>query len=236
MAIGKRAGAVVGGAVQVALPSLGPGEPCNICGDTRFEPGPAGRLGRLGAPPRCVSCRSLERHRQVRRVYSRLDATWLGKLEVLQLSPDVGVDQRWFRRYELSQYHGDNHLDLEAIDRPDQSYDLVICNHVLEHVADDRRGYRELMRITRSSGFVQVSVPSPHTLEHTVDWGYPRAESNDHYRGYGRDLVERFGAAYPAARMIEVEASDPVTAQVGYVYLATTGASCFEGLLTALGE
>lgn len=221
-------------AQSVALRAVGPGEPCNVCGGTHFEPGPAGRLGRLGAPPRCVRCRSLERHRQVRRVYGCLDAGWLKRLAVLQLSPDVGVDQRWFRRYQLSCYDGDNHLDLEAIDRPSESYDLVICNHVLEHVADDRRGYRELLRITRPQGFVQITVPSPHTLERTVDWGYPRAESNDHYRGYGRDLLQRFGAVCPAARMIEVEASDPVTGRIGFIYLATNSANTCTELLAAL--
>ena len=145
----------------------------------------------------------------------------LARLEVLQLSPDVGVEPGWFLRFELSEHGGPNSLDLQAIARPTACYDLVICNHVLEHVADDRQGFRELLRIIRPEGFLQITVPSPHSLECTVEWGYPRAASNYHYRGYGRDLVGRFLDASPGTRMIEVAACDPVTGALGYVYLAT---------------
>jgi SAM-dependent methyltransferase len=197
---------------------------CTICGGSRFEPGPNGRMSSTGRLPRCSGCRSLERHRQLRRVYAFLPAEDLAGLEVLQLSPDIGVDAAWFRRYEVSEYGGDNSLDLQAIDRPDAAYDLVICNHVLEHVADDRQGLRELLRVTRPDGFVQLTVPSPHTRATTVDWGTPDPRAHGHYRGYGRDVRERFAQARPDATVLEVEVFDPVTAAGSYVYLWTASA------------
>ncbi|HSH07725.1 MAG TPA: methyltransferase domain-containing protein [Burkholderiales bacterium] len=198
---------------------------CNICGGTRFEPGPNGRVSSTGRAPRCSGCRSLERHRQLRRVYALLPADYLAGLDVLQLSPDIGVEPSWFRSYEVSEYGGDNSLDLQAIARPDAAYDLVICNHVLEHVADDRQGLRELLRVTRADGFVQLTVPSPYTRATTRDWGYPDARAHGHYRGYGRDFLARFGQARPDATVLEVEVFDPATEAGSYVYLWTASAT-----------
>jgi SAM-dependent methyltransferase len=199
---------------------------CNICGGTRFEPGPNQRMSSTGRAPRCSQCRSLERHRQLRRVYAFLPADFLAGLDVLQLSPDIGVDPAWFRSYEVSEYGGANSLDLQAIDRPDARYDLVICNHVLEHVADDRQGLRELLRVTRAEGFVQITVPSPYTRATTVDWGFPDARAHGHYRGYGRDFLARFGQARADARLLQVEVFDPVTDAGSYVYLWTASEAC----------
>jgi len=199
---------------------------CNICGGTRFEPGPNQRMSSTGRAPRCTQCRSLERHRQLRRVYAFLPADFLAGLDVLQLSPDIGVDPAWFRSYEVSEYGGANSLDLQAIDRPDARYDLVICNHVLEHVADDRQGLRELLRVTRPEGFVQITVPSPYTRATTVDWGFPDARAHGHYRGYGRDFLARFGQARADARLLQVEVFDPVTDAGSYVYLWTASEAC----------
>jgi SAM-dependent methyltransferase len=167
-------------------------------------------------------------------VFARIGLEALADMAALQLSPDIGVDPGWFRIYELSEFGGANSLDLEAIDRPDAGYDLVICNHVLEHVANDRQGYRELLRIIRPEGFLQFTVPSPHSQAQTVDWGYARPESNYHYRGYGADLVERFRDACPEARMLVVEAIDPVTGRADFIYLSTRSESRFRSLRTRL--
>jgi SAM-dependent methyltransferase len=210
---------------QIGLsPGNAPGQAspaCNICGGTHFEPGPNQRMSSTGRAPRCSQCRALERHRQLRRVYAFLPAEFLAGLDVLQLSPDIGVDPAWFRSYQVSEYGGENSLDLQAIDRPDARYGLVICNHVLEHVADDRQGLRELLRVTRAEGFVQITVPSPYTRATTVDWGYPDARAHGHYRGYGRDFLARFGEARADASVLQIEVFDPVTGAGSYVYLWT---------------
>jgi len=191
---------------------------CNICAGTKFEPGPNERLSATGKPPRCKDCRSLERHRQLRQVYAQLPNKYLNELDVLQLSPDIGVDPAWFNSYEVSVFEGENSLNLESIDRADASYDLVICDHVLEHVADDRQGLRELMRITRPNGLVQITVSSPYKRAVTVDWGYEKKEAHGHYRGYGKDFLQLFPQAEPGATVLQVEATDDVTAAGGYVY------------------
>ncbi len=187
-------------------------------------------------PPRCAGCGSLERHRRLRSVYAGFPEDFLAGLEVLQLSPDIGVDPGWFARYEVSEYGGENSIDLENIDRADASYDLLVCNHVLEHVCDDRRGYRELLRVTRPNGCVQITVPSPYTQSSTRDWGYPRPEAHGHYRGYGRDIVEMFREAAPRAEVVEVEVHDPVTGDGDFVYFSTCSPTLHQQLCGWLGS
>ena len=210
----------VEGTPMITLPLERDGR-CNVCGGTTFMRGPNERLSSTRELPRCVECLSLERHRQLREVYRRIPTEVLRTLEVLQMSPDVSVEADWFASCEVSVFGGRNSLDLEDIDRPDGSYDLVICNHVLEHIEHDRQGFRELMRITRPQGFLQVTVPTPYTRAHTKELGYPDEGAFGHWRAYGRDLVERFAEARPGAELVQVEVFDPVTAAGGYVYFWT---------------
>ena len=141
------------------------------------------------------------------------------------MSPDVGVDAAWFARYEVSVFGGENSLNLQAIERPDARYDLVICNHVLEHVEHDRQGFRELLRITRPEGIVQLTVPTPYTRATTKELGYPDEGAFGHWRAYGRDLVERFRDAAPGVELVDVEVFDPVTSAGGYIYFWTMSES-----------
>jgi SAM-dependent methyltransferase len=205
------------------LPSGGaPGTPvcCNICGSTAFITGPNERLSRTGILPRCAQCRSLERHRLMRKAWLLYPPEALGSLRALQFSHDPTVDRRWFGEWELSVYGERNSLDLEHIDRPDGRYDMVICNHVLEHIRDDRLAFRELIRILSHDGVLQFSVPNPYDRDVTEEWGFPKPEQHDHYRLYGRDLVQRFTASMPDLVMHRVESRDEVTGVGDYMYFA----------------
>ena len=195
--------------------------PCNICGRHRFKAGPMGRRSRGGRLPACAHCGSLERHRFIRRVWTCVPAKYLQGKDVLQFSNDPAVEKKWFRSFEVSVFGRKNSLDLEKIERESGTYDVVICNHVLEHVEKDGQAFREIMRILRSGGFLQFSVPNPKVRALTEDWGYPRSELHDHYRNYGRDLVQRFGKAQSGVEILEVEATDDVTGVAYPAYFAS---------------
>jgi len=101
----------------------------HLLGGVEFELGPNDRKSATGKLPRCKRCRSLERHRQLRQVYAQLPDSYIGGLDVLQLSPDIGVDLAWFNSYEVSVFEGENPLDLEAIDRADANYDSALASY-----------------------------------------------------------------------------------------------------------
>ena len=194
---------------------------CNICGRHRFEGGPKGRMARTGRFPGCANCGSLERHRLIRRLWNCVPLEYLRDKRILQFSNDGSVENKWFGSFEVSVYGKRNSLDLQKIERRDGAYDIVICNHVLEHVEKDIQAFREVMRVLKRSGFVQFSVPNPKVREVTEDWGYAKAERHGHYRTYGRDLMERFGNIGPGVTILEVDATDMVTGVSDFVYFAS---------------
>jgi SAM-dependent methyltransferase len=186
---------------------------CNFCGSHDFTEGPRGRLSRLKKLPMCVKCGSLERHRVLRSVYSKLnDVLPLNLYSCLQISQDISIEPSWFKSYDLSVYAGVNSIDIQDIKLEDESYDVVTCNHVLEHVKDDVQAMKELFRIFSRHGFLELSVPSPISRGKTDDWGFPKKEQFGHYRIYGRDIEDKFANAMSAdMSYIKVIPQDPVT-------------------------
>jgi hypothetical protein len=85
--------------------------------------------------------------------------------------------------------------DITDIRIPDQSFDVVICHRVMEHVCDDAKGFSELFRVLRPGGLLNFSVPqAPHRAT-TADWFIPDESHHGHVRHYGRDLEQRMSDA-----------------------------------------
>lgn len=194
---------------------------CPICGSSAFTHGPNGRLSPEGALPRCVGCRSLERHRAYRTAFAALDPARFSGLSALQFSPDPVVESGWFAHHETSEYGTATELDLQAIDRADASFDVVIVNHVLEHVPDDLAALRELDRVVRTDGFVFLSVPDPARVPATRHYGRARDDKHGHWRVYGPDILDRFAEVLPHCFVVTLQPSDPVTGAPDTAYLLT---------------
>lgn len=191
------------------------GAACNICGGNQFAPGPKGRLTQSGAPPRCAGCRSLERQRALRECLDRLPREMFSWRRALQFAPDGSLDPAWFRSYEASQYEGENSLDLQAIDRPADSYDFISLSSVLEFVPDDQRAFKELIRIASPNclihcTFTPVAQISRHSSEPYGAFG--------RYHLYGHDLNEWFDTASHGLTTLTSAAVDPVTGDMGEIH------------------
>lgn len=200
------------------------GEPlaaCLICGGTAFAAGPNGRMARSGQPPRCLGCRSLERHRIIRQVFDALPDELLSGARALQFSDDVAAPRERFASVEVSEYCGENSLDIMNVDRPDAGYDWVIANHVIEHVADHHKAVGELMRIAAPTGVVQLTVPTPSTALETWELDAPDPKAHGHYRGYGSDFPMVIAPGLGGARGLQVIGRDPSTSGWDVVYLFT---------------
>jgi SAM-dependent methyltransferase len=118
--------------------------------------------------------------------------------------------------------------DLTALPFADASFELVLCSHVLEHVADDRAAMAEMARVLAPGG--EAIVQSP--VNHDQTWGtyedpslsdpverLARFSQTDHVRVYGPDLRERLeevGFVVSVERPAE-EVSEQTVARLGLV-------------------
>ena len=83
----------------------------------------------------------------------------------------------------------------------DETFDLVLCNHVLEHIEDDRRAMREIYRVMKCGAEAILQVPLSGILEKSLEDPALKSEEErarafgqrDHVRIYGRDYFERLG-------------------------------------------
>lgn len=193
---------------------------CNICGHNKFGAGPGGRMAISGKAPRCLQCQALERHRIFRDVFNKLRGSNNFKdYDCLQFSSDSSTDASWFKSFTCSVYGKENSLDLQKIDKPSCAYDLVVCNHVLEHVPYDNSALNELGRVIKSDGFVFLSFPEPLSRKKTSDWGFPKAEQHGHYRLYGMDdVLLLFKKFIPHLYILSIFEIDKVTSTKDIIF------------------
>lgn len=109
----------------------------------------------------------------------------------------------------------DLHFDVQRIPLDDASFDAVICNHLLEHVADDRQALRELHRVLRPGGWGILLSPVERDRERTYEDDTitdPDERTRifgqyDHRRIYGADYADRLREAGFEAVDIDYAAS-----------------------------
>lgn len=196
---------------------------CPICGGRfrRMRRGPGRRDVQC---PRCGS-------------YERMRALWLflrdeveiarptPRRGVLHFAPERGIGPLLQQLESIDYLSADvtpgaamQVLDITAIAQPDESFDLVICSHVLEHVPDDRRGIAEVFRILRPGGvalFMQpVDFKRPCTYEDaSIVSPAERAlafNQSDHVRIYGLDIAKRLrGPGFDVLERRYTEELDP---------------------------
>jgi SAM-dependent methyltransferase len=110
----------------------------------------------------CPSCGALERHRAYARFYREfIPANFAGAVDILHASPEeslIRVLAKFARRYDLSDYESppSGHLQVDIRDPklPPQNYDLIVLNHVLMCVPEDRRAVRALATLLRPGGAI----------------------------------------------------------------------------------
>ena len=174
-----------------------------------------GRYERVRQDVLCPVCGALPRHRILAWHLGQRPELMRGG-RVLYFAPEPSME-RWMRRrgvaYTTADLYApaDLRLDIQDTGLEAGSWDVVVCNHVLEHVGDWRRALAELRRVLAPGGLLICSFPTDPSYE-TVDEDagvttpegrIARFGQRDHLRVFGRDsaeLLERAGFAVEPIR------------------------------------
>ncbi len=176
---------------------------CPLCQSHLRAFRPAGIAPRPSA--RCPVCGSLERHRLLwLYLTERSNLFAPPRKRLLHVSPEYVVSTRLrhhpaidYVSSDLESKHAMVQMDITAIQMPDATFDAIICNHVLEHIPDDRQAMSELFRVLKPGGWAILQSPIIGETTHEDRQVRSPAErrrvfgQRDHVRAYGRDYVGR---------------------------------------------
>lgn len=192
----------------VGLLYRGKGRQCPVCGAEYRRFLPYGYVTSR-ADALCPHCLSLERHRLLWLWLTHETDLMTTRPRLLHIAPEVCLMRHLRRLYaptpdryvtaDLESPLADLHFDVQQIPLPDDSFDVVICNHLLEHVADDRAALAELCRVLRPGGWGVVLSPVDEERATTFEDDSitdPEERTRlfgqyDHRRVYGRDYADR---------------------------------------------
>jgi SAM-dependent methyltransferase len=154
----------------------------------------------------CPNCGSFDRERLAYLYLKNRPYLLSRSTKLLHVAPEpnlsfwlrskVGLD---YVSADLSRDDVDLNFDLTRIPFADSTFNAIICNHVLEHVPNDRRAMAELFRVLKPGGWTMLQVPISLCLTATYeDFSItdPMARErafgqNDHVRIYAMDYVGR---------------------------------------------
>ena len=158
----------------------------------------------------CPSCDASDRERLyalfLKKHFEQMDPK--RKYEFVDFAPTLALS-KWITKHPFINYktadlyrkNVDDRVDItDMVIYKNDSIDMFICSHILEHIPNDRKAIRELFRVLNPKGFGIIMVPIIITLNHTREdltektakerWKY--FGQDDHLRIYAKkDFVKR---------------------------------------------
>jgi SAM-dependent methyltransferase len=183
---------------------------CPVCNHTysKFLP-----YGRINPRPNalCPHCLSLERHRLIWLYLKEKTNFFTAKLDVLHIAPEPCFMKRFEKQHQEKYITADIEsplakvkMDIHQIPFSENHFDVVLCNHVLEHVADDIKAMSEIYRVLKPGGWAIMQVPYfapiPDVTFEDASITNPREREkafgqDDHVRMFGKDYAKRIERA-----------------------------------------
>lgn len=149
---------------------------------------------------------SLERHRLLWLYLKSETDFFTANKSVLHFAPEQCFLNRFralknleYTTTDLESPIADVKADICNLPFKDNSYDIILCNHVLEHIPDDTKAMQELYRVMKPGGFGVFQIPQDlnRGLTFEDDTITDKAERSkifgqyDHVRIYGRDYFDK---------------------------------------------
>lgn len=158
----------------------------------------------------CPICGGNDRERWLKYVLNNQMSFFNKKGTVLHFAPEKQIEKKIrsnkkmiYITADIEAGRADRVEDITHISFPDKYFDYIICNHVLEHIKDEKAAFMELKRCIKTDGKVVFSVPICWEIDTYENDSVKTDEDRlieygqkDHVRLYGRDLksrLEEFG-------------------------------------------
>ncbi|MGX5856257.1 class I SAM-dependent methyltransferase [Dyadobacter jiangsuensis] len=175
---------------------------CPVCNSKYRKFLPYGRNTSSRENALCPSCLSLERHRLMALYMKRKTNFYTANLKVLHVAPEYCFIDRFEQMKNLDYITADIEsplakvkMDIHQIPFPENTFDVAICNHVMEHVDDYILAMSELYRVLKPGGWALIQ--SPQDMKYEVTYEDPTITDpkereihflqNDHLRLFGRN-------------------------------------------------
>jgi len=154
----------------------------------------------------CPVCGSVDRERLVYLYLSKKTNIFQCQNRLLHVAPEGSLPNLLHSHSNIDYLTADLlseevmvKMDITDIQYPDNSFDVVICNHVLEHIIDDRKAMRETHRVIKPGGWAILQVPMSLALSETYENVSIVSDSDreaafgqyNHVRIYAMDYIDR---------------------------------------------
>ncbi|MCK9204107.1 MAG: methyltransferase domain-containing protein [Bacteroidales bacterium] len=163
----------------------------------------------------CPRCYSLDRDRLVYIFLKEKTTVFTSPIKLFHVAPEGCIRALLSSRHNITYVPGvkylegyyysrqTNLLDITNIPYSDNAFDVIICNHVLEHIPDDLLAIKELYRILKPGGWAILQVPISKVLQTTFEDDTQITKQDrerafgqfDHVRIYGQDYKARLESA-----------------------------------------
>lgn len=178
---------------------------------------------------------SLERHRLLWLWLLNETDFFMSKKKVLHMAPEQCFLKRFKKlkhditTSDLNSPIADVKADITNLPFKDNTFDIIFCNHVLEHIPDDTKAMQELHRVLKSGGMGILQVPQDlnraKTFEDdTITDPKERAKifgQYDHVRIYGRDYFKKLRSV--GFRVKEIDYTKDLAAELVDKYRLANG-------------
>jgi predicted SAM-dependent methyltransferase len=180
---------------------------CPICKSSFYSFDPKLNLFKketIRKKEKCPKCKSLKRHRFIYLFLEKIGLLKNPKLKVLHIAPEECFskifEKIWNKNYITADLNNKNvkiKMDITNIPFKNETFDFILCSHVLEHVENDKKAMSEFLRVLSKNGIVVIMVPifGKETYEN------PKIKSpeerlkyfgqKDHVRKYGLDIIKK---------------------------------------------
>ena len=157
----------------------------------------------------CPNCNSRSRHRGLKFLYEAILEN-SDKKRILHFAPEPYLSD-FIYRFKQHDYYTTDYLiknvdypkeDIQNLSFKNSSFDLVFCNHVLEHVNEDILALKEISRILDYGGIAIITIPGNWRRKNTVL--FHDLKFNGHYRDYGCDIYNHMIEIFSTVKKINL--------------------------------